>query len=108
MARIYALDGWVLLLGVGYESNTSFHLAEYRVPNPPIEQLGAPVIKDGKHTWITYQDVKLDADPFKELGQRFEEETDVNVGMVGSANSRVFRLRSAVDYAVAWMGKKEI
>src|SRR5215467_6186758 len=32
LGRIYDLDGWVLLLGVGYDSNTSFHLAEYRAP----------------------------------------------------------------------------
>jgi len=30
LARIYERDGWVLLLGVGHGSNTSFHLGEYR------------------------------------------------------------------------------
>jgi aminoglycoside 3-N-acetyltransferase len=107
LARIYALNGWVLLLGVGYDSNTSFHLGEYRVPNPPIEQLGAPLAKDGKHTWTIYQDVKLNADPFKELGERFEEEMVVIKGMVGSATSRLFRLRQAVDYAAEWMRNKD-
>jgi len=107
LARIYALNGWVLLLGVGYNSNTSFHLAEYRVPNPPTEQLGAPLTKDGKHTWITYQDVKLNADPFKALGEGFEKETDVVRGKVGSAPSRLFPLRQAVDYAAQWMRKRE-
>jgi aminoglycoside 3-N-acetyltransferase len=31
LARIYDLDGYVLLLCVPYTSNTSFHLAEYRL-----------------------------------------------------------------------------
>ncbi len=35
LARIYDLDGWVLLLGVSYDNNTSFHLAQYRVPGAP-------------------------------------------------------------------------
>ena len=30
LARIYDRDGYVLLLGVGYSNNTSFHLGEYR------------------------------------------------------------------------------
>ena len=30
LARIYDLNGFVLLLGVGHSSNTSIHLAEYR------------------------------------------------------------------------------
>lgn len=31
LARIYDRDGWVLLLGVGYDKNTSFHLGESRI-----------------------------------------------------------------------------
>jgi aminoglycoside 3-N-acetyltransferase len=38
LARIHDLDGDVLLLGVGHGSNTSLHLAEHRVPNPPHER----------------------------------------------------------------------
>src|SRR5262245_61035348 len=30
LARVYDLDGWVLLLGVGHGNNTSLHLAEHR------------------------------------------------------------------------------
>jgi aminoglycoside 3-N-acetyltransferase len=30
LARVYDLDGQVLLLGVGHDNNTSLHLAEYR------------------------------------------------------------------------------
>ena len=43
LARIYDLGGFVLLLGVGHESNTSMHLAEYRAtfPTKHIVQEGA-------------------------------------------------------------------
>jgi len=34
LARLYDLDGWVLLLGVGHDNNTSLHLAEYRATYP--------------------------------------------------------------------------
>ncbi len=103
LARIHHLDGWVLLLGVGHHSNTSFHLAEYRVPEPTLEQLGAPMLIEGQHTWTTYHDVKLDADPFTDLGRAFESEREVRIGKVGSAECRLFRQRLAVDYAVEWL-----
>jgi len=48
LARLYDLDGGVLLLGVGYDSNTSFHLAEYRTPGPPIVAQGAPILDSGR------------------------------------------------------------
>ena len=34
LGRIYELNGYVLLLGVGYRNNTSFHLAEFRANYP--------------------------------------------------------------------------
>ncbi len=42
LAKLYDRYAHVLLLGVGYESNTSFHLAEYRVPGGKvIEERGS-------------------------------------------------------------------
>ena len=45
LARIYDLNGWVLLLGVGHTNNTSLHLAEYRASyrDRRIVEEGAPL-----------------------------------------------------------------
>ena len=53
LARIYDLNGFVLLLGVGHSSNTSIHLAEYRAdfPTKRIVQEGAPISQAGLRTW---------------------------------------------------------
>lgn len=103
LARIYDLDGWVLLLGVGYENNSSFHLAEYRVPDrEPIDQ-GAPIMENGRRVWKTYQDIYLDADVFDELGKAFESAAQVQKERVGSAQALLFRQRHAVDFAVSWL-----
>ena len=48
LARVYDLDGYVLLLGVDYDSNTSFHLAEYRAPHAKIEKPG-----DTDNGWLS-------------------------------------------------------
>jgi aminoglycoside 3-N-acetyltransferase len=105
LARLYELDGCVLLLGAGYDSNTSFHLAEYRLPWRKDDVLGAPILREGKRVWVSYQDVDLDETRFAEIGEAFERAHPVRVGQVGSATSRLFRQRPAVDFAAAWMAE---
>ena len=103
LARVYDLDGKVLLLGAQYDSNTSFHLAENRVPNPPQTWEGAPILENGRRVWRKYREVAFDTDRFDELGEDFEAACEVTRGVVGVAESRLFRQRAAVDYAVGWL-----
>ena len=103
LARIYDLDGQVLMLGTGYDTCTSLHLAEYRVPGGIRFKEGSPIMKDGRRIWQTYEDLELKCDLFPEIGAEFERRTRVNKGLVGSAESRLFRQREAVDFAVEWL-----
>lgn len=106
LARIYDLDGWVLLLGVGYDSNSSFHLAEYRAPGAPRKQEMSPMIRQGRRSWFPFSDVDLDAEPFPEIGQAMEQKVPVVIGLVGSATARLFRQRPAVDFATRWLTER--
>ncbi|MCL4559232.1 MAG: AAC(3) family N-acetyltransferase [Chloroflexi bacterium] len=108
LARLYDLDGWVLLLGVGYGNNTSFHLAEYRIHNPVQAFEGAPMIEGGQRVWKVYRDVNLDSDCFETLGADFEKQGEVKIGKVGNAVVRLFRQCPAVDFAVEWLNKAKI
>jgi aminoglycoside 3-N-acetyltransferase len=105
LARLYDLDAQVLLLGAPYGSCTSFHLAEYRTGNARQSRSGAPVIVRGERVWEWFDDVEDHAELFDELGAEFEREQhdDVVVGRVGSAPTRLFRVRPAVDFAVSWL-----
>lgn len=103
LARVYDLDGWVLLLGVGYDSNTSFHLAEYRMPNQKVIRPGAPIIENGQRVWKEFDDIDINDDPFGQMGVEFEESGNVLVGNVGSAESRLLSQRKAVDFALQWL-----
>ena len=108
LARVYDLDGHVLLLGAGYDSNTSFHLAEYRAPVAAGIPQGAPMLEAGERVWREYMDIDLDDDPFAELGADFERERPevVRHGRVGLAEARLFRQRPAVDFATAWLRQR--
>ena len=107
LARLYDIDGQVLLLGAGFESNTSFHLAEYRAEYSKKERvtLGAPVAIDGHRRWKSFSDINYDADDFAEIGRWFvkSHKQQVATGKVGMANSCLFSLRASVDYAAKWM-----
>jgi aminoglycoside 3-N-acetyltransferase len=103
LARLYTLDGHVLVLGTGYNRNTSFHLAEYRVPGVHQTVREAAILEDGRRVWREYRDIALDADPFETLGRDFEGTGAVQRGRVGVAEARLFRQRAAVDYAVEWL-----
>lgn len=103
LARLYERDAQVLLLGAGYGSCTSFHLAEYRAGTAPAARLGAPMMRDGRREWVWFEDIEMNADLFDELGRDFERRHSVAVGRVGSADSRLFSQRAAVDFAVDWL-----
>jgi aminoglycoside 3-N-acetyltransferase len=108
LARMYDLDGWILFLGVGYENNTSLHLAEERAsyPGKKVITSGAPILKDGKRVWVKIKDLNIDDSDFHELGESFEREMDcVRHGKVAQAQCRLMPQRELVDYAVQWMTK---
>ncbi|MEV4574566.1 AAC(3) family N-acetyltransferase [Nonomuraea jabiensis] len=103
LARLYEAGALVLLLGVGYDKCTAFHLAEYRYhPDPPRRSYRA-VVDDGEgRAWCEFEDVHVDDSDFARLGADFERAVDVRCGPVGAARARLFPLTAAVDYAAAW------
>ena len=107
LARLYDLDGWVLLLGVGHQNNTSLHLAEHRADFPGKQEMtnGAPIIApDGRRVWVPIHDIELNDEDFPLIGAAFENETgQARMGSVGRATARLMRQRAVVDYAVGWM-----
>lgn len=106
LARLYDLDGSILLLGVGYDRNTSFHLSEYRAPGSNKVTAGAPVWENGQRVWKQYQDIEFDEEVFEEIGSEFEKQCVVAVGPVGSATAKLFSQKQAVDFAEQWLTER--
>ena len=109
LARIYDLGGFVLLLGVGHDSNTSMHLAEYRATYSTkwIVQEGAPISTAGSRRWTTFENIDLDSSDFEQIGEDFlcDVGPEVYRGKVGLANSQLMSQRAVVDFAVDWLEK---
>jgi len=92
----------VLLLGVGFDVCTAFHLAEYRIPMPKSAFSCAIQTERGRE-WVTFTDVDTDSDDFDELGAAYEEQGEVRRGLVGAADSRLFPMDKAVAFAQGWL-----
>jgi aminoglycoside 3-N-acetyltransferase len=103
LARVYDLGGFVLLLGVGYDRNTSFHLAEYRAGTRPAVEQGTAILSDGVREWVTFPDIDFGDDVFPEIGEDFERTGAVRIGTIGSATARLFSQPAGVDFATAWL-----
>jgi aminoglycoside 3-N-acetyltransferase len=104
LGAVYRLDGKVLLLGCGHQSNTSLHLAEWRQESSPRGIEGASVRRpDGTSQWISWTDVIENSDDFGQLGAAFEAAVGVSCGQVGGATARLMPQRALVDFATAWM-----
>jgi aminoglycoside 3-N-acetyltransferase len=108
-ARLYDLDAWILLLGVGHDRNSSLHLAEFRNRFAPRKKTtrGYPARReDGGTEWRSYEDIFLYEEDFPAIGAAFEALPEaVRVAQVGDATSRLMRQRALVDFAVGWMNE---
>jgi aminoglycoside 3-N-acetyltransferase len=104
LGRLYEAGAWVLLMGVGYEACTCFHLAEYRyLPLPPRQVYRCVIAEQGQRQWWSYEDVVLDDRDFAALGTAFDQTGHVVRGYVGQAECRLIPLAAAVDFATEWL-----
>ena len=103
---LYRLDGLVALIGVGFDRNTCFHLAEYRSPTSTYVTELMPLVANGRVRWTEVEEVEfMDEATLRRLGADFEATGGVKTGRVGSAEARLFRARDCVDFAVDWLAR---
>lgn len=107
LAKLYNIGAHVLLIGVGYDNNTSMHLAEHRVPGREPYEKGSPIYENGKRVWKVYQDIPYEDEFFDTIGRDFENEypNEVTIDKVGHAKARLINQRSLIDYTEAWFKK---
>jgi aminoglycoside 3-N-acetyltransferase len=104
-ARVYELDGHVVLLGVSHTNNTSLHLAERRSApeNAVCRQQSSPIAVDGERRWVSYDCLDDDPSDFGTIGDAVASAGLERIGPVGNATGRLMRSRDLVDFATAWM-----
>jgi aminoglycoside 3-N-acetyltransferase len=103
--KLYQLNGHILLIGVGYDKNTSLHLAETRADYPGKQMVNesSAVLVEGVRKWLTYPTQAVDDSDFVPLGQEYEQAVNLQIHRAGNAEVRLMELRSLVDWATVWM-----
>ena len=97
VGRVYELDGQVLLLGVGHDSNTTVHLAEnlagvrYRRPKY------ITLLKEGRPVRFDYREVDHCCQNFALVDGWLEGRGQQRRGKVGHAEARLMRSRDVVS-----------
>jgi len=96
LGRLCEMDAMVLLLGVGFDKCTAFHLGEDEV----LVGRRRYVCKVGD-SWEVFTDIAHRDGDFAELGRRFarDEPGAVRGGPVGGAEALLLPLRAAAEYA---------
>lgn len=107
IAKLYELDGYVLQIGVGYDKNTSIHLADVRAeyPSKHMETDCSAIMENGQRVWKTYETLYVDGEDFVDIGKAFEAECEVTKVQLGNGIITMMKQRDIVDFAVKWIEK---
>ena len=107
IGKLYELDGHVLLIGVGYDKNTSLHLADVRADYPGKHNTveSSAIIGNGVRIWKSYETLFVDGEDFNQIGRDFEASCHVAKAALGNGTVTFMRQRELVDFAVRWIGE---
>jgi aminoglycoside N3'-acetyltransferase len=105
IGKVWELDGSVLLLGVGHDSNTTLHLAELlaRVPYGVAKQV--TVLEDGRLKRLEYRENDHCCARFERMDGWLRERGLQREGRVGGAEARLIRSRDVVQVALEQLSK---
>ena len=105
IGKLYELNGYVLLIGVDYDKNTSIHLSDVRAQYPCkhncIEH--SAIMEDGHRVWKAYETLYVDGEDFCEIGKAFEMSHVVKKQTLGNAEMRLMKQRELVDFSTKWI-----
>jgi len=105
--KLYKLDAYTLLLGVGFNRCTSLHYAESLVPMRRTTVSRYPVIRDGERVWVEMPDMATDNGVhFPIVGGLFAESGSIRTGNIGEADAMLFRTRELVDFAESYFARE--
>lgn len=107
IGRLYELDGFVLLIGVGYDKNTSLHLADVRAEYPGKHTVieSSAIQLGGQRVWKSYETLAVDGEDFPKIGEAFEQTGQVRHVRLGNGTLSMMSQRALVDFAVKWIGE---
>jgi aminoglycoside 3-N-acetyltransferase len=101
VGRIYALDGQVLLLGVGHDDNTTIHLAETLANVPYRRRKHVTVLEKGRPVRVEFGEIDHCCQNFTLVDGWLDARGFQHVGQVGHAIARLMKAGDIVAVVTA-------
>jgi aminoglycoside 3-N-acetyltransferase len=101
LARLYRLNGRVLLLGVNHTANSAIHLAEVWANAPYIHR--SATIKVGPETWRVMRGSPECSGGFSRIEPVLRQARGLRRGYIGNAPSQFMRIQMVVSLAIAML-----
>lgn len=101
--KLYDLDSFTLLLGVGFNRCTALHFAEFRSSHRRTMTHFLPTVVSDQLHWMAVPGMAYDnGTHFPVVGDFFAQTNTVCAGKIGQAHSAFFSTRALVDFAVPY------
>jgi aminoglycoside N3'-acetyltransferase len=100
VARVHELDGWVLLLGVDHDANTTIHLGELMGGAPYRQPNHITILEDGRPKRIDYGENDSCCRNFNLVGEWLRTRGLQREGRVGNGRAILVRARDVVETVV--------
>ncbi len=101
LAKMLQADVKILLIGVGFDSCTALHYAEFVQETRATSPQGAAMLLGGKRVWQTYDCVEMDAERFPEIAKAFPGV--ISEGQLGQAETHLVEMKPLVDFGIDWI-----
>ena len=100
VGRVLDLGGYVLLLGVGHDANTTVHLAEHMAGVRYRRRKHVTVMRDGAPSRVEYNEIDHCCERFALVDGWLDARSLQRRGGVGHAKARLVPTRAVVDVVV--------
>ena len=100
VGRVHELGGYVLLVGVGHDANTTVHLAEHMAGVRYRRRKHVTIMQGGVPTRFKYEEIDHRCERFALVDGWLDERTLQRRGIVGLADARLVPARAVVDVLV--------
>ncbi|HAV76409.1 MAG TPA: AAC(3) family N-acetyltransferase [Anaerolineae bacterium] len=107
VGRVFQLDGQVLLLGVGQDSNTTIHLGENQAGVRYRRDKHVTILKEGKPVRFEYREIDHCCQNFSFVDDWLDERELQKRGKVGHADACLIRSRDLVSMVTEHLKENE-
>lgn len=108
-ARLYDLDSFILMLGVGFNRCTALHFAESLVPTRRTMSVRFLQLEGAQRVWVEVPNVADDNDThFPAIGSQYMDSRGggASEGFIGEAKAIYLRMRDLVEFARAYFERR--